>query len=222
MEADEDRAIEGLKMRLIQYARVRHNMGMSKFEDYCKINRGTISSFKKKGPSADIIMKISSANPDLNLNWLLTAEGNMLNTNKQTTFEKPTIPLLPFSAVAGSLAENTPIDATMAIERFVIPDFTARGADCAIRVDGDSMYPRYSNGEILAIRVIQDPTFFQWGKVYVLSTNQGCVIKRLFPDPDNEDGIICHSENSENYPDYKITKQDIFGVAIVVGHAGIE
>lgn len=188
------------------------------FEKKCGVNHTDLRS-KAQGPTASYLSKVSLAFPELDMTWLLSGVGNMYKGDKH---EATGIPLLPFSAVAGSLSENTPIDSTMAIERFVIPDFSARGADCAIRVDGDSMYPRYSSGDILAIRIVKDPTFFQWGKVYVLSTNQGCVIKRLFPDPVDDDVIICHSENTEHYPDYKITKQDIFGVAIVVGHAGIE
>lgn len=214
--------MEEVKQRLTQFARSQYDMGQSRFEDYCEINRGTINAIKKQGPTTAVLQKISSRCPELNLNWLVTGEGEMLIGEISRQDKSQGIPLLPFSAVAGSLSENTPIGTTEVIDRYVIPDFSARGADCAIRVDGDSMWPRYANGDILAIRTVQDPTFFQWGKVYVLSTNQGCVIKRLFPDPENPEGIICHSENTENYPDYKITKQDIFGVAIVVGHAGIE
>jgi len=207
------------KARLVEFARKQYGMGMTRFEEFTGINSGTINKIRD-GISTTTLTKIAAACPELNIRWLLGEDTDMLNDGAGAGAN--TIPLLPFSAVAGSLSENTPIDATTAIEQYVIPDFTARGADCAIRVDGDSMYPRYSNGEILALRVIHDPTFFQWGKVYVLATNQGCVIKKLFPDPDDPNGIICHSENTANYPDYRITKQDIFGVAIVVGHAGIE
>ena len=84
------------------------------------------------------------------------------------------------------------------------------------------MYPRYKNGDILAIKILKDPTFFQWGRVYVLNTTQGCVVKRLLPSADDDNIIICHSENSSGYPDYKIMKSDILGIAIVVGHAGVE
>lgn len=220
---EDENGIEALKTRLLQFAREKYDMGMSKFEDYCKLNRGTIASFKKKGPSAEIIMKISSKCPELNVNWLLGIEDEMLRgTSESNDGVGPTIPLLPFSAVAGSLSENIPVGTTEIIDRYVIPDFSARGADYAIRVDGDSMWPKYANGDILAIRILREVTFFQWGKVYCLATNQGCVIKRLFPDPNDKDGIICHSENTENYPDYAIKKTDIYGVAIVVGHAGIE
>lgn len=131
------------------------------------------------------------------------------------------IPLLPFSAVAGYMTDNNRLD-SLRCESVAFKDFSDRGADCMIRVDGDSMVPRYNSGDVLAIRILKDPTFFQWGKVYVISTTQGCVIKKLFPDPDDREAIICHSENSESYPDYRITKEDILAIAIVVGHAGVE
>ena len=212
--------MEAVKQRLTQFARSQYDMGQTRFEDYCEINRGTINSIKKQGPSALVLQKISIKCPELNLDWLLTGRGVMLK-GEESVEPSSGLPILPFSAVAGHLAENIPSSFTE-MEHCYVPDFSARGADYAIRVDGDSMYPRYHNGEILAIKVIKDPTFFQWGKVYVLATNQGCVIKKLFPDPEDKDGIICHSENSVNYPDYKITKADIFNVAIVVGHIGLE
>ena len=215
--------MEELKRRLLLYV---ENLGQSvrQFEMDSGLGNGTVNSIKVKGPGADVLSKISITHPDLNLNWLLTGKGKML---KDTVVEKKSedrtcLPILPFSAMAGELSDNIPTSFNDGLEKCYVPDFSARGADYAIRVDGDSMYPRYSNGEILAIRVIQNPTFFQWGKVYCLATNQGCVVKRLFPDPDDPDGIICHSENYQHYPDYKITKADIFNVAIVVGHIGIE
>ena len=151
--------------------------------------------------------------------WLLTGrEGQTESIIRKT---EGLIPLLPFSAVAGWMKENNGADPFNG-DTIMFSDFSARGADCAIRVDGDSMWPRYNNGDILAIRIINDPTFFQWGKVYVISTSQGCIIKRLFPDPEDENKIVCHSDNSARYPDYKITKDDVLAVAVVVGHAGVE
>lgn len=77
------------KERLVQFARERYNLGQSLFEDHCGINRGTINSIKVKGPSADIIMKISRACPELNLNWLFRGEegGAMLNASDPAKVE---------------------------------------------------------------------------------------------------------------------------------------
>lgn len=131
------------------------------------------------------------------------------------------IPLLPFDAVAGYMSDNNGVDSFRG-EAVTFSDFTERGADCVIRVDGDSMYPKYNSGDVLAIKILKDPTFFQWGKVYCISTVQGCIVKRLFPFPGDAERIICHSENWEKFPDYTISKSDVLAVAIVVGHAGVE
>ena len=149
--------------------------------------------------------------------------NEMVRAEAKAAQEVNLIPLLPFTAVAGYLCESaTSVDSYPTTEVVSFPDFSKLGADCAIRVEGVSMYPRYNNGDVLAIRILRSPTFFQWGRVYVVSTEQGCVIKRLFPDPEDEEKIICHSENSTEFPDYKITKNDVLGVAIVIGHAGVE
>lgn len=206
---------------------------------YCKASGIRISDFEKKiGASNGYVNSISKwvgpeyeraileNFPNLNIIWAEKGIGEMFVGEPSQVDEKAgaanLIPLLPFSAVAGFMAGGNELDAYRGEESVAFPDFTERGADCVIRVDGDSMYPRYCSGDILAVRIIQDPTFFQWGKVYVLNTNQGCVVKILLPDPSDPERIICRSVNTERYPDYKISKSDIYGVAIVVGHAGVE
>lgn len=209
----------GVKERIKDYCR-QSGLKVVDFERAIGASNGYVNSISK-GIGQDKRAAIIEKFPNLNMEWIETGSGEML-VGKESDDEKVRlIPLLPFSAVAGYMTGGNGAD-SFAGQRVAVPDFTDRGADCAIRVDGDSMLPRYNNGDILAIRILKDPTFFQWGRVYVLSTNQGCVVKKLFPDPEDTNGIICHSENSDNYPDYKITKDDVLGVAIVVGHAGVE
>lgn len=69
--------MENFKKRLLEFARVRYDMGQSKFEDLCGINRGTISAIKVQGPTASIVMKIAIKCPELNLNWLFRGDGAM-------------------------------------------------------------------------------------------------------------------------------------------------
>lgn len=186
------------------------------FELRSGLASGTVGKIGKQGLTASAIKKITDTFPDVSADWLISGKEA-----PKTAAKTPGIPLLPFGALAGYLGENNGVQSFTG-ETVYFPDFSERGADCAIRVEGDSMIPRYNNGDVLAIRVLNEPTFFQWGRVYVVSTTQGCIVKRLFPDPNDPDGIICHSENSSLYPDYKITKSDVLAIAIVVGHAGVE
>lgn len=209
--------MEDLIDRLFKFMEHK-GLSQNQFEITCGLPHSDIRS-RKQGPTASYVAKIITKFPELNLNWLVSGKGPMLVGRQETKTTKQ-IPLLPFSAVAGWMTDNNKADTS--IGTMVVEDFSARGADCAIRVEGDSMYPRYKNGDILAIKILKDPTFFQWGRVYVLNTTQGCVVKRLLPSADDDNIIICHSENSSGYPDYKIMKSDILGIAIVVGHAGVE
>ena len=209
-----------MKERLLRY--LKHlKMGQNAFETHCGLSLGTISKINL-GLRGDKIAQIAEACPDLNIRWLLTGEGKMLSESFQSDKDEGVdLPLLPFSAVAGFLAENNSSSFPGDVEICRIPEFTARGAEFLIRVDGESMYPRYHNGEILAVRRVTESKFFQWGKVYVLSTSQGCVVKRIFP-ADDETKVTCHSENSELYPDYQIPREEIYEIGIIVGHIGLE
>lgn len=85
-------------------------------------------------------------------------------------------------------------------------------------VRGDSMEPRYESGSEIACRKINGSKFIQWGRVHVLDTTQGAVIKQIFDDGDY---IRCHSFN-ELYPDFLIPKDEIYSMSIVVGRLTFE
>jgi len=126
------------------------------------------------------------------------------------------IPLIPIEAVAGLAKGDSSVMEYEVTERYLVPEFNVRGVKYLIRVSGSSMYPKYSNGDILACRPITDQSFFQWGKVYVLDTDQGALVKRLFEGRDDS-CIECRSDNKEHYPAFQINKTSIRTVSIVVG-----
>src|SRR5690606_21151643 len=98
--------------------------------------------------------------------------------------------------------------------------FTQKGVEYIIRVSGSSMYPKYSSGDLLGCKTVKDTSFFQWGKIYVLDTDQGSMVKRLFP-ADKEECLECRSDNKD-YPPFTIYKSSIYNIAIVVGVLRLE
>ena len=184
---------------------------------------------KRRGkPSYDVIEKVC-ANANISPDWLLTGQGPMLKDKEQAeiahaipTEETKGIPLIPVGAMAGYANGDVQAMDYEITHHYNIPDFENRGVKFMIRASGSSMYPKYSNGDILACRPITDLSFFQWGKVYVLDTDQGPLVKRLFPCPDNDEYLECHSDNKANYPPFPIRKSSIRKVAIVVGVIRLE
>lgn len=198
-----------VKRRIMDYYKAK-GMSAGDFAKHCGIDGTT---FYREGQELRIasLVSILKACPDLDAYELLLGA--------KPKFENTTIdlPLVPFDAVAGHLKESFEDSYP---ETIAVPKSVTRGADFVIRVDGDSMTPRFQSGELLLVKKVDDPSFFQWGKIYVLATSQGCVVKRLYPDRDDDNSVVCHSDNTASYPDYTVRKNSIYGVGLVVGHIG--
>ena len=123
------------------------------------------------------------------------------------------IPLIPLSAMAGALTDETSI-LEYECERYTVPAF--KGADFLIPIKGNSMYPTYLSGDIVACQKIPlKSLFFQWNKPYVLDTKQGALIKRIKPGSD-KDHVLIVSDNKE-YDPFELPCSEINAVALVLG-----
>lgn len=195
----------------------------------CGIRQSTMSNIvagRMSKPSFEVLSALVSKT-NVSADWLLTGEGPMLKSDKpkeSLPVASPTdnpeegIPLIPVSAMAGALSgEQTVLE--YECDRYVVPVF--RGADFLIPVKGSSMYPKYSSGDIVACkRVNMSGLFFQWGKVYVIDTDQGGLIKRIKrgSDPDH---ILIVSDN-EAYEPFELPLSSVHSVAIVLGVIRLE
>ena len=104
--------------------------------------------------------------------------------------------VIPTGAMAGTLAEFSSSIASYDCEKMVTP---IKGADYAMQVTGDSMSPEYPSGSTILIKKINENAFIEWGKVYVLDTINGAVIKMIRRT--EEQGVIeCVSLNPAYQP----------------------
>lgn len=178
---------------------------------------GTISKSREKGRDLSDRSAEKALNffQDLSRVWLLTGVGEMINNPNQpaeakendSTDDVAMVPLLPIAALAGSLSDFAVSVMYSDCEQVVSP---IRGADLAITVSGESMTPEYPNGSQIFIKRINEKAFIEWGRVYVLDTVNGSVVKRVFPS-DDENRIKCVSTNPE-YPPFEINMQDVNGI----------
>lgn len=215
------------KERILHYIECK-NIPKSKFYNDLGIKRGLLDSDKLKASVTDVVIaKILAIYKDLNINWLLTGEGNMLRTESEKEnipvahpSDSPTegIPLIPISAMAGAFTGEQSV-LEYECERFVVPTF--KGAEFLISVKGSSMYPKYNSGDIVACkRLPMDDIFFQWNKVYVLDTDQGPLIKRVKPGSDKEHVLIV--SDNERYEPFELPLNRIYHVALVIGVIRLE
>lgn len=215
-----------IKERIKQFADSK-GIPIYKFESTAGLSNGYVNGIRK-GIGSEKLSDILRAFPELNRNWLLFGEGEMLRTGApaeaSVSEDAPPpqlipappgkgLPLIPLPAMAGFLKGAADIDPNE-IEWYFVPAF--RDCQFLIRVKGESMSPRYLSGDIVACREVQDTgTFFQWGKTYVLDTDQGVVIKRVRPS-EKENHVLCVSDNPE-YDPFDVPIAGIYHLAIVRG-----
>lgn len=220
-----------LNFKCISNAAFEKSLGMSNgsFGKQLRTN-GAIGS--------DKLENILMAYPDISPEWLLTGKGEMLKTNctsRQNFVDQPPVvisknaeisadmqvsdrrnyptrPRIPIDAAAGSLSiALTSVSQGECEQLPVIPTFPQY--DFTIAARGESMQPVIESGDELACRFIHESAFIQWGRIHVLDTAQGIVVKRIF---ESNGHIICRSDN-KNYPDFPVTKEEIYHMALVVG-----
>ena len=220
--------ISPIKQRILNFV---EKTGITKL-DFCEKTGISYANLKGKSLFSEIggtqIAEILSIYDKISPEWLLTGNGEMLREQEKSHATKEQvacgriqrIPLIPIEAVAGfGTIDNLGVS-VKDCEHYIIPDFTERGVEFLIKVSGSSMYPKYSGGDVLACKKIKDMLYFQWGKIYVIDSSQGILVKRIF-QTDDDDFISCVSDNT-NYPPFKLPKLDVRSLSIVVGVIRLE
>lgn len=94
--------------------------------------------------------------------------------------------------------------------------------DCTayLPVYGDSMYPRYASGEIIAVKAITNFDVLQWGEAYVVmsdeATNNIRSIKNIHEHSDDQK-LVLRSSNPNFKGDTIIEKKHITSLYIIKG-----
>lgn len=204
----------GVKDRLIEFINYL-GLGKSNFEKSIDKSNGFVDKVTDNiRPTS--VKAITEAYPILNKEWLLTGNGNMLNSEETPIKEASLfikeeeysyeVPLVPLHAYAGTLSTFTEGGAKYQdceIIKSPIP------ADCAVQVDGDSMEPYYPDKSLVLVKQYYPDAFIEWGRIYVLCTCNGIVIKKV--DKSEIEGCIrCVSLNPE-YADFDVERNHIQG-----------
>ena len=187
----------------------------------CKLSQGLLGQ-ARKGKSdlgTKTIEKILNIYQDLNKVWLMTGEGDMLSSTSSAQpqpsvknervadDEAYKVPLVPISALAGSLNDFSLSVKRDDCETVISP---IKDIDMAIKISGDSMEPEYPSDSQVFVKKINERAFLEWGRVYVLNTCNGIVIKRLMPTAD-PNTVLCESINPK-YPPFEVNLENVNGV----------
>ncbi len=207
-----DSTVKERLMHFIEYKGLSKN----KFEEICGLSKRYVSNISVS-IQPDKVKKISLKFPELNMGWVLSGEGNMINYVPT----KKKIPLYDASTIGGhnDMVAKTEEPAGHVAEWIDAGDWFPE-ATAAMRHYGDSMI-EYPSGTILVLKRVENTALLINGRNYVIETSEFRITKQL---QDDGDYIMAYSSNRETYPDgrqihapIRIPKSAIRHIDLVLG-----
>lgn len=185
-----------------------------------------IQNGKTKRISSNMANRIKSVFSEINLNWLLTGDGEMLESkprNEVTPIaegEYMMVEYVDLRASAGRLGVGC-VDQLPETHRRLVPKEFDNGKFLIVRVDGDSMDDgskrSLSDGDEVLIYLNEDGLNNGLPirkTVFVITSSDGNILKQITEINREEKYIVCRSFNSQ-YEDFKVKFEDIFQIFTV-------
>lgn len=165
------------------------------------------------------VTKILNSIEDINPDWLLTGKGEMFREKHlPTNTSGKGVPY--FEDVEASCSIISMNMDTIETPTFYIDYQHFNDCNAYIPVVGDSMYPQYCAGDIVAVKKIENFDVIQWGEAYLVITNEHANDLRTIKQVhycDEEDKVILRASNPNYRGDTKILKKDIRSMFIIKG-----
>lgn len=203
-----------VKDRLIHYLDVK---GISKAEFGRRIGvSGAYITSMRKSIQPDKLKLISEEFPDLNRDWLLYGEGDMLKSeavDNATISYANGVPYYDEDFVLGFNEVGFPFSES---PQFLVRMPKYQNATLWCNATGDSMEPEIYSGDVVALQLIEDHSFLMYGDVYAIVTTNGLrTIKRLGKSDDKN----CYRliPTNKDYDEQDIPKNIIRRVFRVLG-----
>ena len=220
-----------------------YGLSISAFEKKIHMSNNSIQTAIKRTASMkdETLIHILTTFPDISPEWLLLGNGKMFrkdnvydNTNSNSAANEnrdtyPTvenninfdcvsfkntalIPLITETAFS-KIKYKALITTDHVLEKYHVPTF--KDVDFLVSVKGNSMSPKYNSGDLVACKRVPMDSFLQWNHIYIISTTQGLLIRRVLEGKD-EDHILIVSENPEFLP-FQLHRKEINAIAIATG-----
>lgn len=178
-----------------------------------------LQSGKTKKISSDVAEKILNVYPQYQKTWLFTGEMPALkesNGDVQPSISYASgVPYYNVDFIGGfDLIVN---DQTINPE-YYIQFKPYEKATCWCNITGHSMEPEINNGDIIALRRIDDFSFLPLGEIYAIVTrNNMRTVKRLGPSSNPENYTLVPTNKSPEYGIQELPKNMILAVFEVMG-----
>jgi len=223
-------------IELMKYLNLNKNSFSEEIGMSSNVTIGRIIN-EQRTPHPSTLQKIVKRFPQINYDWLLTGEGEMLKGNDDENsivqfYNSEFLPkekkLIPFydditKTAGGIKGKAANVDDSSYPTEYIDTGDWFTEATAAIRHYGESMI-EYPEGSILALKEVNERQLIVWGRDYVIETNEYRITKRVQRGK-NDDYIKAYSSNTETYPDGQLIHEpldiawnDVRHISLVLGY----
>lgn len=154
-----------------------------------------------------------------NIDWIIKEQGDMLiSGNKITVPQISYTKGVPYYNVDFIGGFDIVLNDQTTNPEYLIDFQKYNEATCWCNVSGHSMEPEINNGDIIALKKIEDFSFLPLGEVYAIVTTNGMrTIKRLGPSQNPECYTLVPTNKSPEYGIQELPKDMIEHIFQVLG-----
>lgn len=196
----------------IRSIRREKNMTQAEFAEFLGVSPSTIASVENGSRDmSKTLMKVLNEKLGLEADWLLTGKSSGTQILPDTAEKK--IPFYDIDVMA-HISESLDFSDETPAGMLNIPGFH----DClaCFPVYGESMEPKISNGDVIAVSQAINCEQILWGEIYLVITDAWRVVKTVHPGK-TEEYIILRSINPAYEGDTPLHKKDLRALYLVKG-----
>lgn len=200
----------------IRSLRRSKKMKQADFASFLGVSTATIASVENGSREiSKNLMKALNQKLGLDANWLLVEDEEQTDSSAGIKADVPErkIPFYDIDVMA-HISESLDFSNETPAGMLTIPGFN----DClaCFPVYGESMEPKISNGDVIAVSKAISCDQILWGEIYLVITDAWRVVKTIHPG-ETEEYIILRSINPAYAGDTPVNKKDLRALYLVRG-----
>lgn len=200
----------------IRTIRREKKMTQTEFAKFLGVSTATIASVENGSREmSKSLMKALNEKLGIKADWLLTgkSEEQIVSSSVASVLEEKKIPFYDIDVMA-HISEFLDFSDETPAGMLIIPGFQ----DClaCFPVYGESMEPKISNGDVIAVSKAVSCEQILWGEIYLVITDAWRVVKTVHPGK-TEEYIILRSINPAFAGDTPVNKTDLRALYLVRG-----
>lgn len=206
-----------VKERTLEFIKFK-NISMKEFEKRCGLSSGYVTSMRK-GYGENKLNNVLHAFPDLNRDWLLYNEGDMLKSDTIkpiTSYIQENLVYLDYVSVnaAASFVESM-YDTVYSFDKYgVMPEVGEElgNDDIVFQIEGESMYPTIPNGSKILAKRIPEGMWESASGVVVVVYNKTLTVKRILKNSLFADNILTLKADNPTHGQVDVSRSEIRGM----------